>query len=196
MPSFTAPNGSTVSIPGPDVVRMRVVYPEESTETNAKCRIDHPGVQFVTEDSSAVVPAVKSENPNIGQLTLPNGKPVWFNGTVSRGPVRLVSGHPPEAHSALYITDKIQYVTETPEAVKTVVAAAGGNALPIPPRGSLRRSLTCSASSTRRLRCGTEASSVTDAGRRRRVGSPHGCWMARNRVPGSGGSPDRTRLRR
>ena len=135
MPSFTAPNGSTVSIPGPDVVRMRDAYPEESTETNAKCRIDHPGVQFVTEDSSGVVPAVKSENPHIGQLTLPNGKPVWFNGTVSRGPVRLVGGHPPEAHSALYITDKIQYVTETPEAVRTAVVAAGGNALPIPAEG-------------------------------------------------------------
>ena len=92
-------------------------------------------MQFVTEDSSGVVPAVKSENPHIGQLTLPNGKPVWFNGTVSRGPVRLVGGHPPEAHSALYITDKIQYVTETPEAVRTAVVAAGGNALPIPAEG-------------------------------------------------------------
>jgi hypothetical protein len=75
MPSFTAPNGSTVSIPGPDVVRMRDAYPEESTETNAKCRIDHPGVQFVIEDSSAVVPALKSENPHIGRLTLRTKSP-------------------------------------------------------------------------------------------------------------------------
>jgi hypothetical protein len=96
--------------------------------------IDHPDVQFVTEDSSAVVPAVKSENTHIGQLTLPNDKPVWLNSTVSRGLVRLVSGHPPKAQSALYITDKIQYVTE-PEAVRTAVAAAGGNALPIPTEG-------------------------------------------------------------
>ena len=56
----------------------------------------------------------------------------------------------------------------------------------------MRRSPTCSASSARRLRCGIEVSSVTDVGRRRRVGSPHGCWMARNRVPCSGGSRDRT----
>lgn len=46
-----------------------------------------------------------------------------------------VSGRPPGAQSALYITDKIQYVTETPEAVRTAVAAAGGNALPIPSEG-------------------------------------------------------------
>jgi hypothetical protein len=37
--------------------------------------------------------------------------------------------------SALYITDKIQYVTETSEAVRTAVAATGGNALPIPTEG-------------------------------------------------------------
>jgi len=135
MPSFTAPNGLTVIIPGSTVVRIRDAYPEESTEANAKCRIDHPGVQFVTEESRTVVPAIKAENAHVGQLTLPNDKPVWFNGTVSRGPVRLVSGHPPTAQSALYITDKIQYVTETPEAVRTAVAAAGGNALPIPSEG-------------------------------------------------------------
>ncbi len=106
-----------------------------ATEANTKCRIDHPSVQFVIEDSGSVVPAVKSENPHIGQLTLPTGKPVWFNGTVSRGPVRLVSGHAPAAQSAPYITDKIQYVTETPEAVRNAVAAAGGTALPIPSEG-------------------------------------------------------------
>ncbi|MGY4175021.1 hypothetical protein ACVIHH_000312 [Bradyrhizobium sp. USDA 4518] len=137
MPSFTAPNGSPVSIPAATVVRIRDAYPEESTESNAKCRIDHPDVQFVTEESSAVVPVVRSENTHIGQLTLPNSQPVWFNGAVSRGPVRLVGGHPPKAQSALYITDKIQYVTETPEAVRTTVAAAGGNALPIPTEGFL-----------------------------------------------------------
>jgi ABC-type uncharacterized transport system substrate-binding protein len=52
-------------------VRIRDAYPEESTETNAKRRIDQPDVQFVDEDSSAVVPSVKSESPHIGQLTLP-----------------------------------------------------------------------------------------------------------------------------
>jgi hypothetical protein len=61
MASFTAPNGSAVSIPGPAVVRIRDAYPEESTESNTKCRIDHPGVQFVTEEPSTVVPTVKSE---------------------------------------------------------------------------------------------------------------------------------------
>ena len=135
MPDFTAPNGLKVSMPGTSVVRIRDVYPEESTEANAKCRIDHPVVQFVIEDSASVVPAVKSENPHIGQLTLPTGNPVWFKGAVSRGPIRLVSGHPAAAQSALYITDKIQYVADTPEAVRNVVAAAGGTALPIPSGG-------------------------------------------------------------
>jgi hypothetical protein len=51
--------------------------------------------------------------------------------------VHLVSGHPPTANSALYITSKIQYVTETPEEVSTAVAAAGGEALPIPSEGVL-----------------------------------------------------------
>jgi hypothetical protein len=46
--------------------------------------------------------------------------------------LELVSGRPPGAQSALYITHKIQYVTKTPEAVRTAVAVAGGNALPIP----------------------------------------------------------------
>jgi hypothetical protein len=137
MANFTAPNGTSVSIPGASVVRIRDAYPEESTEANAKCRIDHAGLQFVVEGSSAVVPAVRSENAHIGQLTLPNAKPVWFNGTVSRGPVRMMSGHPPAAQSALYISDKVQYVTETPEAVRTAVAAAGGTALPVPSEGFL-----------------------------------------------------------
>ncbi|WP_027568092.1 hypothetical protein [Bradyrhizobium sp. URHA0013] len=135
MPTFTATNGVPVTIPGTDVIRMRDAYPEESTQTNAKCRIDHPGVQFVTEDANTVVPAVKAENSYIGQLTLPTTKPVWFNGTVSRGPIRLVSGHHPAARSALYIGDKIQYVTEMPEEVRTAIEAAGGNALPIPSEG-------------------------------------------------------------
>lgn len=163
MPSFTAPNGSAVDITGPNVVRIRDAYPEESTETNAKCRLNHPGVQFVTEASRAVVPAVKSENTHIGQLTLPNDKPVWFNGTVSRGPVRLVSGHPPKAQSALYVTDKIQYVTETPEAVRAAVAAAGGNALPIPTEGFFATRLrTYSASSAHRRRYGIDATALIE----------------------------------
>lgn len=139
MPNFTAPDGSKVSIAGTSVVRIRDVYPEESTEANAKCRIDHPVVQFVIEDSAAVVPAVTSENPHIGQLTSPTGNPVWFNGRVSRGPIRLVSGHPPAAQSALYITDKIQYVADTPEVVRNAVGAAGGAALPIPSGGFFGR---------------------------------------------------------
>jgi hypothetical protein len=157
-------------------VRIRDAYPEESTEANAKCRIDHPGVQFVTEESGAVVPAVKAENAHIGQLTLPNDKPVWFAGTVSRGPVRLVSGHPPTAQSALYITDKIQYVTETPEAVRNAVAAAGGTALPIPPRASLRRLRTCSANSARLPRRGTDltAGNACEIDRRGRRAVPGG----------------------
>ncbi|MCP3406181.1 hypothetical protein [Bradyrhizobium sp. CCGB01] len=111
---------------------MRDAYPEESTEANAKCRIDHPGLQFVVEDSSTVV---KAENSHIGELTLPSDKPVRFNGTASRGPVRLVSGHPLAAQSALYTSDKIQYIAETPEAVRHAVAAAGGAALPVPSGG-------------------------------------------------------------
>ncbi|WP_439397093.1 hypothetical protein ACRQ5Q_08585 [Bradyrhizobium sp. PMVTL-01] len=100
-----------------------------------KCRIDHPDLQFVVEDSSTVVLAVKAENGHIGQLALPNDKPVWFNGTASRGPVRLVSGHPSAAQSALYITDKIPYVTETPRAVRRRRSRRRGTALPVPSRG-------------------------------------------------------------
>jgi hypothetical protein len=135
MANFTAPNGASVSITGSNVVRIRSAYPEESTEANAKCRIDHPSVQFVIESSNAVVTAVKSENAHIGELTLPNSEPVWFNGTVSRGPIRMMSGHPPAAQSALYITDKVQYVTETPEAVRAAIEAAGGTPLPVPTEG-------------------------------------------------------------
>jgi hypothetical protein len=157
MPTFTAPNGSTVSIPGSAVVRMRDVYPEESTEANAKCRIDHPGVQFVVEDLSAVIPAVKSENVHIGQLTLPNAKPVWFNGTVSRGPIRMVSGHPPAAQSALYITDKIQYVTETPEAVRLPLRPpVARRCRSLRPKASSQLLQASSASSARRPKSGTD----------------------------------------
>jgi hypothetical protein len=65
MATFTATNGLEVSLPGPPIVRIRDAYPEESTQANANCRIDHPDVQFVIEDTSVVVPAVKAENPQI-----------------------------------------------------------------------------------------------------------------------------------
>jgi hypothetical protein len=133
---LTAPDGGQVPINGPDVVRIRDVFPEETPEKSARCHIDRPAVVFVTEVTSDVVIRVKTENKNIGQLKLPTGGPVWFDAKKASGPLRLIKGqYPANARSSLSLSGKLQYVADTHDEVRAAIQAAGGTPLPVPTDG-------------------------------------------------------------
>jgi hypothetical protein len=130
---LTAPDGGQTPINGADVVRIRDVYPEESPEKSARCHIDRPAVVFVTEATSNVVTRVKTENNNIGQLTLPTGGPVWFDAKKASGPLRLIRGqYPANARSSLSLAGKLQFVADAHDQVRAAILAAGGTPLPVP----------------------------------------------------------------
>lgn len=118
-----APNGTPVDIDGKFVVRVRRTVAGEDGQTH----IDWTGVQLVNEPVNQVAASVKEELPSLASLTAPDGSSVWFNAKQAVGPLSFVPSQAPDGtKSFLRIANFRQFVTETPEQVRTVIAAAGG----------------------------------------------------------------------
>lgn len=91
---------------------------------------------FVQEEAAAVAAAVKAELPSLYRFTHRIGAPVWVNVHAAKGPMPLAPNHRvPGLGSALDIGGKRQYVRESPEEVRSAIAAAGGDVQPIPDEG-------------------------------------------------------------
>ena len=64
-------------------------------------------------------------------VTARDGSKIWFNGKLAAGPIGLT----PDlldgvVRSAIRLMGYRQYVTETPQEVRTILRAAGGTVLP------------------------------------------------------------------
>ena len=135
MINLTTPSGSAVQINGDRVTRIRAAFSDES-DPPAKTRIDWVNLQFVLEEPGSVAQQVKQENRSLTQLAAPNGSPFWFDVRQAAGPIRIFPSQIPDGtHSAIFLANKTQFVSNTPQQVRDVIAAAGGSPLPIPSEG-------------------------------------------------------------
>ncbi len=96
-------------------------------------RIDYSGPLYVRDEAATLIGAVKSPGrlTTLGELIMPNGMSIWFDGRRSQGPHPIPSGFGGTGiNSALTIAGRIQYVRNPPEEVYKVIAANQGLALP------------------------------------------------------------------
>ena len=130
MLTFTAPDGSLVTVDGARVVRARrTVAGEHSGENeDARTRIDWAIMSLVKEPIDEVATLVGGELPSFTALTGRDGSKIWFNAKKAVGPLPLTP-HQEEGgvRSSIRIMNYRQYVTETPDEVRAVIRAAGGN---------------------------------------------------------------------
>src|SRR5713101_4967223 len=126
MISLSAPDGSEVKIDGNLVQRIRRTVSGENAD--AQTRVDWAIMSLVKESLDQVVSLVKAELPSLAVLTALEGRKVWFNAKQAVGPLPIT---PSQQHSGFNSSIKImgyrQYVIETPDQVRTVIGAAGGN---------------------------------------------------------------------
>jgi hypothetical protein len=124
-------NNTKAQLDGTRVLKLRGGSLDDVPAAGTVVTWDEPMV--VKEDLGYVASAVQAELPVLRQLKLPVGKPVWFNGHLARGPVRLLSNETGAgARSAFVIDGKKQRVSNTHEEVAAVIASANGDVEPIP----------------------------------------------------------------
>lgn len=130
---LTTPGGAPVTIDGRHVVRARRRIHGEPPE--AGTRIDKGEALFVREPIGTVAPLVQAEQPKtFVSVTSRDGSKIWFDGSKARGPVTLAAHHlDGVVRSALVLMNYRQYVTETPEQVRAIIAGAGGIVEPADP---------------------------------------------------------------
>jgi hypothetical protein len=125
MIELTAPDGSTVSIDGKQVIRVRPTLYAEKGEGNT--RIDWAIMSIVKEQIEEVVPLVKAELPSLAVLTAKEEKKVWFDAIQAVGPLAIIPSQRASGfNSSIKIMGYRQYVIETPEMVRAVISAGGG----------------------------------------------------------------------
>ena len=132
MLSFTAPNGSAVTVDGSLVVRARRTVSGEYGDENgdARTRIDWAVMSLVTEPIDEVAAAVKGELPSFTALTGRDGTKIWFDAKRAVGPLP-VTPHQAEGgiRSSIKLMSYRQYVTESEDEVRAVIRDAGGSPL-------------------------------------------------------------------
>jgi hypothetical protein len=134
--SFTADDGRPDQLESDTIVRVRRILDSERQQHNANTKIIWSRDSYAKETPAAFIgllTSVEGVSKWLGELTMPEGSPVWFNGKLSEGPIRVTpSNMPPGAKSGLLIAGKLQYVANTAQEVQNVVKAKGGTALPVP----------------------------------------------------------------
>jgi len=126
MIKLTAPDGSKVTIDARLVIRIRATVSGESGA--ARTRIDWAIMSLVKEPVEQVVPLVKSELPALATLTALEGRKLWFNAKQAVGPLPITPSQKQSGfQSSIKIMGYRQYVVETPDEVRSVIAAAGGS---------------------------------------------------------------------
>jgi hypothetical protein len=129
MLTFTAPDGSAVTIDAELVVRARRTISGERDEENegAQTRVDWEIAQLVTEPIDQVAAVIKADLPSFTSLTTSDGSKIWFDAKKATGPIPITpSQKQGGVKSSIKIMGYRQYVTETPAQVRTVIQDAGG----------------------------------------------------------------------
>jgi hypothetical protein len=132
MIEFTAPDGSKVSVDGKRVVRARRTLDGERGNENAdaQSRIDWVEMQLVKEPIDAVSARIKAELPEFTALTTKDRSRIWFNAKKVVGPLRITDQQRNNGYrSSIKLMGYRQYVIETPDQVREILAAAGGDPL-------------------------------------------------------------------
>ncbi len=133
---LTATDGKPTHIFVDAVVRIRGVNEGEASESSARTRIDWVELLFVREGPDVVADKVAAKRPSLACFALPNRAPVWADGKGVIGPVRTVKSERGDGvKSAIILAGKRQYLSNTPEEVRTIIRAAGGTPLPAPDEG-------------------------------------------------------------
>jgi len=130
--TLTAPNDTAVTIDGRRVVRARRTVAGERGGANgdARTRIDWVVMQLVTEPIDLVAPLIKSELPSFTALTARDGSKIWFDAKKVVGPLPITANQQNAGYrSSIKLMGYRQYVTETPDQVRAVLAAADGDPL-------------------------------------------------------------------
>ena len=130
MAKFTAPDGSKVTIDAARVIRIREAVSGENTGENAgaKTRVDWTIVSLVKEPIEQVVSLVQTKLTSLAVLSALEGKKIWFDAKQAVGPLPITRTQKNSGfNSSIKIMGYRQYVTEAPDKVRAVIAAAGGN---------------------------------------------------------------------
>ena len=129
--TLTAEDGSKVKIDGKLVVRARRTISGESTGKRAQTRIDWVDMQLVEEPLNEVAPKIKAELPTFVMLTTRDGSNIWFDAKKATGPMPLTPSQKiGGVKSAIKLMSYRQYVRETPDDVRALLAANQGTVVP------------------------------------------------------------------
>lgn len=128
MVTLTAPDGTGVNIDAAEVIRARRTVSGErgGDNGNARTRIDWAITQLVPEPIEEVAPAIKAALPSFTCLTTTDGSKIWFDALKVSGPLPITAGQKQNSvRSSIKIMGYRQFVTETPQEVRTVIQEAG-----------------------------------------------------------------------
>ena len=116
--------------------RALSTWREREEETGkAKSHVEWVTLAMAREPIEEIVPKITADLQSFTSLTAPNGWLLWFDATKADGPMPLAGDRSKDRiHSAFKINGHIQFVRETHQEVRDVIAAAGGTPLPIPGR--------------------------------------------------------------
>jgi hypothetical protein len=129
MITLTAPDGSRVKIDGKRVLRARRTISGESS--NASTRVDWVIMNLVQEPIDKVAPLIRKELKSFTSLTSRDGSKIWFDATKAVGPLPLTpSQNDGVVKSSIKLMGYRQFVTETPEQVRSILKKADGDPLP------------------------------------------------------------------
>jgi hypothetical protein len=126
MVQFTAPDGSKVTIDPSRVIRIRPTAYGENAD--AKTRIDWTIMSLVKEPIDDVVPRIKATLKSLAVLSGLDGRKIWFEAKQAVGPLPVTPSQKNSGfNSSIKLMGYRQYVTETPEEVRSVIKNAGGD---------------------------------------------------------------------
>jgi hypothetical protein len=129
MITLTAPDGSRVKIDGKRVLRARRTISGESS--SASTRVDWVIMNLVQEPIDKVAPLIRKELKSFTSLTSRDGSKIWFDATKAVGPLPLTpSQNDGVVKSSIKLMGYRQFVTETPEQVRSILKKADGDPLP------------------------------------------------------------------
>ena len=131
MITLTKPDGAPINIDPALVLRVRRTIAGERQEKKARTRIDWVDMQLVQEPIDEVAPLIKAVLSTFTVVTSRDGSPIWFNGKEAVGPLPLTLIQDDGIiRSAIKLMGYRQYVTETPDEVRTILGNACGTVLP------------------------------------------------------------------
>lgn len=132
MITLTSPDGANIQIDPKRVLRARRAVYGEQLKEGARTRIDWAlGMQLVREPIEQASLLIKAEMSEFVFLTSRDGSQIWFDARKASGPIPLFPYQQDGVvHSSLNVMKYRQFVVETPDAVRMLLSANGGDVLP------------------------------------------------------------------